>query len=197
MIESHSTTGTAGIAARQAARKANIKKGLVIVNTGHGKGKTTAALGLLLRAWGRNMRVCVIQFIKNEKAQFGEHKAAKKLGIEFISSGDGFTWLSKDLDESVARARHGWEIAQQKITNGDYDVIILDEMTYCFKYGWLDFVDVRAWLIEHKPPMLHLVITGRYAPDELIEYADLVTEMKLIKHPFKEQSIRAQAGIEF
>jgi len=194
---SQSATGTTGIAAREAARKANIKKGLIIVNTGQGKGKTTAALGLLLRAWGRNMRVCAIQFIKNDKAQFGEHKAAKKLGIEFISSGDGFTWLSKDLDESVARARHGWETAQQKIVSGYYDLIVLDEMTYCFKYGWLDFSEVRDWLTANKPAMLHLVITGRNAPDELIEYADLVTEMKLIKHPFREQNIRAQTGIEF
>ncbi len=197
MADSDPLSGAAGITAREAARKANIKKGLVIVHTGHGKGKTTAALGLLLRAWGRNMRVGMIQFIKNDKAQFGEHKAAKKLGVEILSSGDGFTWLSKDLDESVARARHGWELAQQKIASGDYDVVILDEMTYCFSYGWLNFADVREWLIANKPPMLHLVITGRNASDELIEYADLVTEMKLIKHPFRDQSIRAQAGIEY
>jgi cob(I)alamin adenosyltransferase len=197
MTDSQSPTGAEGIAAREAARKANIKKGLVIIHIGHGKGKTTAALGLLLRAWGRSLRVCAIQFIKHEKAKFGEHKAAQKLGLEFISAGDGFTWLSKDLDESAARARHGWELAQEKISGGHYDLILLDEMTYCFKYGWLDFADIRAWLEAHKPPMLHLVITGRDAPDELIAYADLVTEMKLIKHPFREQGIRAQAGVEF
>jgi cob(I)alamin adenosyltransferase len=174
-----------------------MKKGLIIVHTGHGKGKTTAALGLLLRSWGRGMRACVIQFIKNETAQFGEHKAAKKLDIEFISSGDGFTWLSKDLDESAARARRGWEIAKQKIASGDYQLIILDEMTYCFNYGWLDFAEVRHWLMKNKPEMLHLVITGRHASDELIAFADLVTEMTLIKHPFEEQGIRAQAGIEY
>jgi cob(I)alamin adenosyltransferase len=112
MATSESATGKSGIAPREAARKANMKKGLIIVHTGHGKGKTTAALGLLLRSWGRGMRACVIQFIKNEKAQFGEQKAAKKLDIEFISSGDGFTWLSNDLDESAARARRGWEIAK-------------------------------------------------------------------------------------
>lgn len=197
MAISESATGKSGIAAREAARKANIKKGLIIVHTGHGKGKTTAALGLLLRSWGRGMRACVIQFIKNEKAQFGEHKAAKKLDIEFISSGDGFTWLSKDLDESAARARRGWEIAKQKIASGDYHLIILDEMTYCFNYGWLDFAEVRHWLMKNKPEMLHLVITGRHASDELIAFADLVTEMTLIKHPFEEQGIRAQAGIEY
>jgi cob(I)alamin adenosyltransferase len=197
MVISESETGKTGMAAREEARKANIKKGLIIVHTGNGKGKTTAALGLLLRSWGRGLRVCVIQFVKNDKAQFGEHKAAKKLDIEFISSGDGFTWLSKDLDESAARARHGWEIAKEKIASGEYHLVILDEMTYCFKYGWLDFSEVRDWLIEHKPKMLHIAITGRHASPELIEFADLVTEMTLVKHPFKEQGIRAQAGIEY
>jgi cob(I)alamin adenosyltransferase len=197
MVTPKSATAKAGTAAREAARKANIKKGLIIVHTGNGKGKSTAAFGLLFRSWGRGLRACVIQFIKNETAQFGEHKAAKKLDIEFISTGDGFTWLSKDLDQSAARARHGWEIAKQKIVSGDYHVIILDEMTYCFNYGWLDFAEVRDWLMENKPAMLHLVITGRYASDELIAFADLVTEMVLIKHPFEEQGIRAQAGIEY
>jgi cob(I)alamin adenosyltransferase len=197
MVTPESDTAKAGVAAREAARKANIKKGLIIVHTGNGKGKSTAAFGLLLRSWGRGLRACVIQFIKNETAQFGEHKAAKKLDIEFISTGDGFTWLSKDLDQSAARARHGWEIAKQKIVSGDYHLIILDEMTYCFKYGWLDFAEVRDWIKENKPAMLHLVITGRDASDELIAFADLVTEMVLIKHPFEEQGIRAQAGIEY
>ena len=196
-LTTHITEGAEGIAARAAARQASIKKGLVIVNTGNGKGKTTAALGLIFRAWGRGMRVCLIQFIKNEEAKFGEHKAAKKLEIEIISCGDGFTWLSKDLDESASLARHGWEVAQQKIASGNYDLIVLDEITYCFKFGWLNFVEVRQWLEAHKPPMLHLVMTGRGASDELIAYADLVTEMQLIKHPFNDQGIRAQAGIEF
>ncbi|MHB8628083.1 MAG: cob(I)yrinic acid a,c-diamide adenosyltransferase [Aggregatilineales bacterium] len=181
---------------RPADKKA-IKKGLIIVNTGNGKGKTTAALGVMTRAWGRDMKVCVIQFIKNETASFGEHKAAKKMGIEILSSGDGFTWLSKDLDESAAKARHGWELAQQKIASGHYDVIILDEITYCFSLGWLNFVDVRAWLDANKSPLLHLIFTGRDAIPELIEYADLVTEMRQIKHPYDDQGILAQAGIEF
>jgi cob(I)alamin adenosyltransferase len=174
----------------------NQKKGLVIVNTGNGKGKTTAALGVMTRAWGREMKVCAIQFIKNENANFGEHKAARKMGIELISSGDGFTWLSKDLDESAAKARHGWELAKAKIASGEYDVIVLDEMTYCFGFGWLDFCEVRAWLEANKPLMLHLIITGRDAIPELVEYADLVTEMREIKHPY-QQGILAQPGIEF
>ncbi len=173
------------------------KKGLLIVNTGDGKGKTTAALGVLFRAWGRDMRVCMFQFLKHENASFGENKAARKLGIEITPIGDGFTWISRDINKSVARAQHGWELAKQRISSGDYDIIILDEFTYLLHYGWLNTNDVIVWLRENKPPMLHLIITGRYAPDTLIEFADLVTEMRVVKHPFKEQGIRAQAGIEY
>lgn len=173
------------------------KKGLVIVNTGNGKGKTTAALGVLMRAWGRDMQVGMLQFLKHEKARFGEIKAANKMGIEIIPTGDGFTHLSKDMDETEARARHGWEMAKGLIENGRYDVLVLDEFTYPLYYGWLDSLEVIDWLRAHKPPMLHLIITGRYAPDSLIDYADLVTEMRVIKHPLAEQGIRAQAGIEY
>jgi cob(I)alamin adenosyltransferase len=174
------------------------KKGLVIVNTGKGKGKTTAALGMLLRAWGRDMKVGVIQFIKNENARYGEIKASQRMGnIDWISTGDGFTWTSKDMDETEAKARHGWQLAQARIASAQYDLLILDEFTYPLHYGWLDVDEVITWLRANKPPMLHLVITGRYAPEALIEYADLVTEMRQIKHPYKEQGIRAQAGIEY
>jgi cob(I)alamin adenosyltransferase len=172
------------------------KKGLVIVNTGDGKGKTTASLGMLLRAWGRGMHVCVIQFIKTETGQWGEIKAAKKLGIEWHTTGDGFTWLSKDMDETAARALHGWEIAKEKISSGDYDLIVLDEFTYTMSYHWLDTTEVLDWLRLNRPSDLHLVITGRSAPPALIEQADLVTEMLSIKHPF-DQGIKAQAGVEF
>lgn len=173
-----------------------VKKGLVIVNTGQGKGKSTAAFGLMLRAWGRGMRVCVIQFIKHENAKFGEQRAAKKLGIEMLAMGDGFTWVAPDLDVSAAKARHGWALAQAKIAGGDYDVVILDEFTYPLKYGWLDTGEVLAWLRANKPEMLHLVITGRNAPPELIDYADLVSEIQAVKHPLA-QGIRGQAGIEY
>lgn len=178
------------------SRRQTKKEGLVIVNTGDGKGKSTSAFGVMLRAWGRDMKVCVVQFIKNEGASFGEHRAAKKMDIEFISSGDGFTWLSKDLDESAAKARHGWQLAQERIASGDYDIVILDEMTYPLTFEWLDTGEVIAWLEANKPPMMHLIITGRDAPLALIDYADLVTEMKLVKHPF-EEGIKAQAGIEY
>lgn len=178
-------------------RKATKKQGLVIVNTGNGKGKSTAAFGLMTRAWGRNMQVCVVQFIKTDDAQYGEQRAAKKMGIDWVCSGDGFTWTSSDMDETIACARDGWKTAQERIVSGNYRVVILDEFTYVMRYGWLDTEMVIDWLRANKPPSLHLVITGRDAPEALLEYADLVTEMREIKHPFKEQGVRAQPGIEY
>jgi cob(I)alamin adenosyltransferase len=177
--------------------KKKVKKGLVIVNTGNGKGKSTSAFGILLRAWGRGFRVCVVQFIKAQTGQWGEIKAAKKLGIDWFTTGDGFTWTSKDMDETIARAIHGWEIAREKIVDRSYDVVILDEFTYAMHFGWLDATQVVDWLKANKPEDLHLIITGRDAPQALIDYADLVTEMREIKHPFNTQGIQAQPGIEF
>lgn len=173
-----------------------MRHGLVIVNTGNGKGKTTAALGTLFRAWGRGMRTCVVQFIKTETGNWGEIQAARKLGLDWSTMGDGFTWLSKDLEKTAEKAQAAWELAQGKIADNEYDLVILDEMTYAFHKGWLDINQVIGWLKEHKPPELHLVITGRDAPAELIEYADLVTEMREIKHPYT-RGIKAQPGIEF
>ena len=178
-------------------RKATQRKGLVIVHTGNGKGKSTAAFGIMTRAWGRKMRVCVIQFIKTEEAHYGEQRAAREMGIDWMSTGDGFTWTSKDMDETIALARHGWAMAQERIAGGGYDIVILDEFTYPLIYGWLELEAVLGWLKDHKPPMLHLVITGRDAPQALIDYADLVTEMREIKHPFSDQGVKAQKGIEY
>lgn len=172
------------------------KKGLLIVNTGDGKGKSTAAFGIVFRAWGRGMKICVIQFIKSETGKWGEVKAAQKLGIEWHTSGDGFTWTSKDMDETAARAVKGWELAQEKIASGAYDVIVLDEFTYPLHFGWIDAGQTLEWLQAHKPKNLHLVITGRGAPQSLLDMADLVTEMTEVKHPY-QQGIQAQAGIEF
>ena len=172
-------------------------KGLVIVNTGEGKGKTTAALGLALRAWGHGMRVLIIQFLKHQNSNFGETRAAGKIGIRMVPVGDGFTWTSRDMDETMACNRQGWERAQEYIVGGEYDIIILDEFTYLLHFGWLDVNQVIGWLRENKPPMLHLVITGRDAPAELVDYADLVSEIKAIKHPYDEQGIKAQKGVEF
>lgn len=170
-------------------------KGLVIVNTGNGKGKTTAALGVLFRAWGRGMRVCMLQFIKSTTSNYGENKAAKRLGIEIIPMGDGFTWLSEDIEKDKATARKCWELCQQKISSGEYDIVILDEMTYALSYGWLDVNEVINFL-KQRPAGQHIIITGRNALPELVEYADLVTEMNEVKHPYS-QGIKAQKGIEF
>jgi cob(I)alamin adenosyltransferase len=179
-----------------ASRRSPARHGLVIVYTGDGKGKTTAALGLLMRAAGRRMRVCMVQFIKSETGKWGERGAAQQLEIEWHQMGDGFTWTSKDLDETRAKARQAWAFAQNKIQSGGYDLIVLDEFTYPLAFGWLETTAVIDWLKLHRPEGLHLVITGRGAPAELVEYADLVTEMKAVKHPF-ERGIKAQAGIEF
>ena len=172
------------------------RHGLVIVNTGEGKGKTTAALGVLFRAWGRDFNVRMFQFIKHSTARFGEHRAAKKIGLEIESLGDGFTWLSKDMDETTALAVAQWERCQEAILDGDEDIIVLDEFTYAMHYGWIPVEDVIDTL-SRRPESMHVIITGRYAPPALVDFADLVTEMKLIKHPYQEQGIKAQPGIEF
>ncbi len=172
-----------------------IDKGLVIVNTGRGKGKTTAAMGVLVRAWGRGMNVIMFQYIKHSTANFGEQRAAQKMGIEVRSIGDGFTWRSKDLDQSADLARAQWEDSKEAIASGKYDVIVLDEFTYPMHYGWIETSEVIEAL-KARPAMLHVIITGRNAPEALMEYADLVTEMNVVKHPY-QQGIKAQPGIEF
>ena len=181
--------------ARRKRAKTAIKKGLVIVNTGKGKGKTTAAMGLLLRAWGQGLRVCMLQFIKAKTANWGEEKAARKIGIEMIPLGDGFTWLSQNIEHDKALAREGWELARQKILSGNYDLIVLDEMTYVFKYGWLPWEEVQE-TFDQRPAGMHIVVTGRYAPPELIAYADMVSEVTEVKHHYRA-GVKAQKGIEF
>ena len=171
------------------------RKSLVVVNTGNGKGKTTAALGVLFRAWGRGLNVCMLQFIKSTTSNYGENRAAKKVGIEMISLGGGFTWLSTDIEKDKALARDLWGQCKEKIASGDYDVVALDEFTYPLAYGWLPTDEVIEFL-KQRPARTHVIITGRDAPQELIDYADLVTEMREIKHPF-QQGIKAQPGIEF
>ncbi len=173
-----------------------IRKGLLIINTGNGKGKSTAAFGVMLRAWGRGMRVCAVQFIKNEKTKYGEQMAAEKLGIEMVPAGRGFTWTSKDLNVDSAMARHGWETAKNKVLSGDFDVVVLDEITYPIRYGWLDVQEVVD-VLKRRPRMVHVILTGRDAQPELVEIADLVTEMNDIKHPYRDQGIMAQKGVEF
>ena len=173
-----------------------VRHGLVIVNTGEGKGKTTAALGVIFRAWGRDFKIRMFQFIKHTGARFGEHRAAKKLDIPIESMGDGFTWLSKDMDRTAALAMEQWDRCREAILNGDEDIIVLDEFTYAMHYGWVPVSEVVDTL-RLRPDTMHVIITGRYAPQELIDCADLVTEMKLIKHPYRDKGIKAQRGIEF
>jgi cob(I)alamin adenosyltransferase len=168
---------------------------LVLLFTGHGKGKTTAALGVSMRAWGRGWSICWLQFIKPTTANFGETRAAKRMGIEMIPLGDGFTWQSPDLDKSKALARECWATARAKIESAEYDLVVLDEVTYPITYGWLEAEEVIE-TIKGRPANMHVILTGRDAVPELGEFADLVTDMGEVKHPF-QQGIRAQAGIEF
>lgn len=170
------------------------RKGLVIVNTGNGKGKTTAAIGLMFRALGRDFKTIMLQFIKSKKHIYGEHILAEKLGIEILPLGDGFSWESKDIEQDKNLAKVCWQQCKEAIESKKYDMIILDEFTYPLKYGWLDIKEVIP-VIKNRDPNLHLVITGRNAPLEIIELADLVSEFQAIKHPFKN-GVKAQLGIE-
>ncbi len=172
------------------------KNGLLIVYTGNGKGKTTAALGQALRAAGHGLKVCIIQFIKR-KTDTGEVKMINALPdlIEIHPTGSGFTWEAKDLHEVTQAAKAGWRLAKTKIESDCYDLIILDELTYLLNRKVLDEAEVLS-LCRHRPARLHLIITGRYADQELIATADLVTEMKEIKHPF-HKGVKAQKGMEF
>jgi cob(I)alamin adenosyltransferase len=139
----------------------------------------------------------MLQFMKSGMADYGEYMASEKTGIEIVPLGDGCSWESKDMDMSRVVNLQAWETAKQRIQGGRYDVIVLDEFTFLFHFGWLDVCQVVDWIRQNKPENLHLVITGRDAPEELIEFADLVTEMKEIKHPYNERGLPGQAGIEF
>jgi cob(I)alamin adenosyltransferase len=173
-----------------------MRKGLLIINTGDGKGKSTAALGIMLRAWGRGMRVGMFQFLKSGTADYGEYQAAQKLGIEIHSLGDGCSWESKDWEISREVNLRSWEKTKEKITSGVYDVLVLDEFIFLIHFGWLDAAETVNWILLNKPQDLHLIITGRYAPSELIAAADLVTEMLEIKHPYKDQGLISQPGVD-
>ena len=172
--------------------------GLVIINTGNGKGKTTAALGLALRAWGQGLRVLVLQFIKGNW-KYGELRAAEKLGPNFVirQMGEGFVnrGASDDKGEHLQAAQRTLAAAAQEMNSGQWDLIILDEINYAIKFGLVSPAEALG-LIEKKPAQLHLAFTGRDALPEIIEKADLVTEMREIKHPH-QQGIKAQKGIEF
>ena len=177
--------------------KASQEKGLIIVNTGNGKGKTTAALGMVLRSLGHGYKVAIVQFIKGawepaEKAVFSLWPEQ----LEFHAMGEGFTWETQDRNRDIEKAREAWQTALTFIRNPDYKLVLLDEVNVALKLGYLQVEEVLAGL-EEKPVDSHLILTGRGAPLALIERADLVTEMTLIKHPFREQGVKAQPGIEF
>jgi len=173
-------------------------KGLLMVFTGNGKGKTTCALGLMMRAAGRGLKCCMIQFMKSRNDRYGEHESAEKLGIEVHTMGDGFTWDTKNRDQDIKTARETWALCVEKLRSGEYDMLVFDELVYVLSYEMLPVSEVLKEIAEIRAtqPALHIVVTGRDAPAELVESADLVTEMTEIKHPFTA-GIRAQQGIEF
>jgi cob(I)alamin adenosyltransferase len=167
---------------------------VVLVNTGDGKGKSTAGFGTLMRAVAREWRVCVIQFIKSGKWKVGEEETGRKLGIDWWAIGDGFTWDSDDMDETEAVAREAWRSAKERIASGVYRVVMLDEITYPINWGWIDVADVVE-TIRHRPESVNLILTGRDAPPALIEVADTVTEMTNVRHAY-DRGIRAIRGID-
>jgi cob(I)alamin adenosyltransferase len=168
---------------------------VVIVNTGDGKGKSSSAFGVMGRAWARGWKVGVVQFIKADSWNTGEKKLADHLGVDWHTLGDGFTWESQDLDETAAKGRHAWEVAKAKLATGEYDLLVLDEMTYAITFGWIDVDDV-VHAIRNRAPRTNVVITGRDAPQPLIDVADTVTEMRKVKHAY-DAGIKAIKGIEY
>jgi cob(I)alamin adenosyltransferase len=173
-----------------------IKKGLIIVHTGDGKGKTSAALGMALRCVGNKMKVFMVQFIKGAW-KYGELAAAEQMApwFEIRPMGEGFTWDTKNRERDIGMTEKAWEYGRQKMMSGEYALVIFDEINYVIDYQYLDARKVIAAL-GVKPPDVHVILTGRNAHPGIVEVADLVTEMKEIKHPFK-QGILAQKGIEF
>jgi cob(I)alamin adenosyltransferase len=168
---------------------------LLVVNTGDGKGKSSAAFGVMARGWARGWRVGVVQFIKGGKWKAGERKLADQLGIEWHTLGDGFTWESTDLEKTAAKGRCAWEVAATMLSSGDYQLLIFDELTYVANYGWVPVAEIVDALAS-RAGGTNVVVTGRDAPPELVEIADTVTEMHKVKHAF-DRGIRAMKGIEY
>ena len=171
-------------------------RGLVIVHTGDGKGKTTAALGMAFRAVGHHMRVLVIQFIKG-RWRTGEREAAKRFPglLEIHPVGEGFTWNTQDPERDRRKVREGWNLMLEKLNTAPYDLLILDEINYAISYGYFPVEELLRFL-ENRPRHLHVVLTGRDAHPRVVEAADLVTEMRAVKHPF-DKGIAGRKGIEF
>lgn len=173
-------------------------RGLLIVNTGDGKGKTTCAIGLMARAAGQGLNCCMIQFMKSKTDRYGEHVSLEKLGVEVHTMGDGFTWDTNDPAQDIKTSEETWALCVEKLKSGDYDLLVFDELVYVLDYKFLDAEEVLKVIraVRKDQPALHIVLTGRNAPQALIDEADLVTEMKEVKHPF-HAGIYAQQGIEF
>jgi cob(I)alamin adenosyltransferase len=169
--------------------------GLLIVYTGNGKGKTSAAVGAVVRATGQGLRAVMLQFIKSGARVSGERVSAERLGVEIAPLGDGFTWLSKDIERTAQLALDAWERAKAIIAAGEHDLVVLDEFTYPLQYLWIDAREAVA-AFAARPAHVHVIVTGRAAPDVLVEAADLVTEMREVKHPY-QAGIPAQRGIDF
>jgi len=168
---------------------------LVLVHTGDGKGKSTAAFGTAMRAVARDWKVGVIQFLKSGDWSVGEEKVGRQLGIDWWALGDGFTWDSENMEETEAIALEAWRRAKELIASDEYDLLILDEVTYPVNWGWVDLAELID-AIEGRPPRLNLILTGRDAPAGLIEVADTVTEMRKVKHAF-DAGVMAKRGIDY
>ena len=168
---------------------------LVLVNTGEGKGKSTAAFGVVMRAVARGWRVCVVQFIKSDTWKVGEEKIARQLGVDWLKGGDGFSWDSPDLDKSEGRALAAWQLAAAAIADGTYHLVVLDEITYPMNWGWIEGTAVID-TIRDRPAHVNIIATGRDAPQTLIDVADTATEMVKIRHAY-DRGIRGRRGIDF
>jgi cob(I)alamin adenosyltransferase len=168
---------------------------LVVVNTGNGKGKSSSAFGMMIRAVARDWNVAVVQFIKSGNWNVGEEKVGRQLGVEWHAFGDGFTWDSNDLSNDIAHAAEGWGKARELIAAGDHQLLIFDELTYLSSFGWLPIEDIVG-PIRDRPRHVNVIVTGRDAAPELIALADTVTEMTEIKHAY-QQGIRAMRGIDY
>jgi cob(I)alamin adenosyltransferase len=184
----------AGYQRKQA--RASREMGLLMVFTGPGKGKTTAAFGMVLRAIGHGMRVGVVQFIKGGQDSAERAALSRFENVDFQIIGDGFTWLTQNRQQDMATAERAWAEADRMIGDPRYDLVILDELNIVLNYGYLDLARVLA-TFSNRRPELHIAVTGRNAPAALVELADLVSDIRAIKHPYREQGVKAQRGIEF
>ena len=167
----------------------------MIVNTGDGKGKSTAAFGVVMRGVARGWRVSVIQFVKSGRWKVGEEQVVRRLGVDWAKTGDGFTWLTDDLQRSRALAAAAWELAYATIAAGDHQLVVLDEVTYPINWGWIDGAEVAAALRD-RPEHVNVIATGRDASPELLAIADTVTEMRKLRHAY-DSGVRAKRGLDF